>query len=63
MFLVSSADRPSLPTSSNFGYKRPSAREVVEVDGAHVVMFIHPRELSALIAKVAAAIAEADAAA
>ncbi|NAZ84879.1 alpha/beta fold hydrolase [Kineococcus indalonis] len=51
--VVSSADRTINPDVERFGYERAGAREVVELDGPHLVMQTHPADVADVIAAAA----------
>lgn len=47
--IVSSADRTINPDVERFGYQRAGLREVVEIDGPHLVMRTHPDAVVAVL--------------
>jgi pimeloyl-ACP methyl ester carboxylesterase len=49
--IVSSADHTINPDVERFGYTRAGLRDVVEIDGPHLVMQTHPKDVSDVIEK------------
>lgn len=47
--IVSSADHTIDPDVERFGYQCAGFREVIEIDGPHLVMCTHPAEVAAFI--------------
>ncbi|WP_203136924.1 alpha/beta fold hydrolase [Microbacterium sp. JZ31] len=55
--IVSSSDRTINPEVERFGYSRAGLREIVEIDGPHLVMHTHPAEVADVIETAARAVA------
>jgi pimeloyl-ACP methyl ester carboxylesterase len=52
--IVSSADHTINPDVERFGYQRAGLREVVEIDGPHLVMQTHPAEVADVVERAVA---------
>ncbi|GIF17973.1 pimeloyl-ACP methyl ester carboxylesterase [Actinoplanes tereljensis] len=55
--IVSSADHTINPDVERFGYQRAGVREVVEIDGPHLVMQTHPKDVADVIEKAVQSVA------
>jgi pimeloyl-ACP methyl ester carboxylesterase len=55
--IVASADHTINPDVERFGYQRAGLREVVEIDGPHLVMQTHPAEVADVVERAVAATA------
>jgi pimeloyl-ACP methyl ester carboxylesterase len=55
--IVSSADHTINPDVERFGYQRAGLREVVEIDGPHLVMQTHPGDVADVVERAVAATA------